>query len=33
MNMGGLMALRPYMQQQQYNMGKQLAMRDMGVSV
>jgi hypothetical protein len=33
MNMGGLMALRPYMQQQHYNMGKQLAMRDMGVSV
>jgi hypothetical protein len=33
MNMGGLMALGPMMQQQQYNMGRQMAMRDMGVSV
>jgi hypothetical protein len=33
MNMGGLMALGPMMQQQQYEMGRQMAMRDMGVSV
>ena len=33
MSMGGIMALRPMMQQQQYNMGRQMAMRDMGVSV
>lgn len=33
MNMGGLMALGPIMQQQQYEMGRQMAMRDMGVSV
>jgi len=32
MSMGGIMALRPMMQQQQYNMGRQMAMRDMGKS-
>jgi len=32
MSMGGIMALGPMMQQQQYNMGRQMAMRDMGKS-
>jgi len=33
MSMGGIMALRPQIQQQQYEMGRQMAMRDMGKSV
>ena len=33
MNMGGIVALGPVIQQQQYEMGRQMAMRDMGKSV
>ena len=33
MNMGGIVALGPVMQQQQYEMGRQMAMGDMGKSV
>lgn len=33
MNMGGIMSLRPRMEMDQYSMGRDLAMRDMGRSV